>query len=75
MAGVALGRLWDTHPRMACVFHALSGSVIGVVALTLWLSRDWGTAALITVLFAIDAAAFVIFTVDAVRHGWSRRTW
>jgi hypothetical protein len=75
VAGVALGRLWDTHPKLACVLHVLTGSLIGVVALTFWLGRSWGTAAIITVLFVVDAAAFVLATVDAAQRGWTRSTW
>ena len=75
MAGIALGRLWDTHPKLACVLHFLTGSLIGLVTMGFWLERSWGTAAVLTIGFVVDAAAFVTFTVDAAQHSWTRRVW
>ena len=74
MAGAALGRLWDSNPKLAFVFHVITCSVIGLVALMFWLQTSWGAAALLTVLFVIDAAALVVFTVDAAQRGWSRNS-
>lgn len=74
MAGVALGRLWDTHPKLAFPLHLITCSMIGLVAVVLWLEGNRGTGVIIAVLFVIDAAALVVFTIDAAQNGWTRNT-
>jgi hypothetical protein len=74
MAGVALGRLWDSNPRLAFVFHVITCSLIGLAALMFWLQTSWGTAAILTILFLVDASALVVFTKDAAGRGWTRST-
>jgi hypothetical protein len=74
MAGVALGRLWDSNPRIAFVLHVITCSLIGLVALVFWLQTSWGTATILTILFLVDAAALVLCTMDAAGRDWTRNT-
>jgi len=73
MVGVGLGRLWDTHPRVAFVFHLILTVMLGGFALSFILSgNNWTAAVILTVGFLIMAAAPVFFTWLAIQDGWSR---
>ena len=44
MGGAALGRLWDTHPKMAFVLHLLMTVYFGALAVSLFGSGATGVA-------------------------------
>jgi hypothetical protein len=72
MVGAALGRLWDTHPKLAFPLHVLSCGLIGLGAAVLLVQRSsllMGTFA--AIIFLVDAASIIIFTIDAAQRGWS----
>ena len=75
MGGVALGRLWDTHPRLACVLQSVGVVVIGAIFISAVIRWDWPTIAIIGVLLLIDVFSLVAFTRDAIESGWSRHSW
>jgi hypothetical protein len=72
MGGVALSRLWDTHPKIAFPLHILTCAMIGLVALALWSEANRVTAVIIAVLFVIDLAFLVLATIGASQRGWTR---
>ncbi len=72
MGGVALSKLWDTHPKIALPLHLITCSIIGLVAAAFWLEGNRGTGVAIAVLFVIDVFALVLATVDANQNGWKR---
>lgn len=73
MVGVALGRLWDTHPRVAFVFHLALTLMLGGFALVFIMSgKDWGVAVILAIGFLVMAAILVLFTWLAIQDGWSR---
>jgi hypothetical protein len=71
MVGVALGRLWDTHPRFAFVCHLCLTLLLGGAAVVFLLSgRDWWAVLIPTVGFLVMAAILVIFTRLAIQDHW-----
>jgi hypothetical protein len=71
MIGVALGRLWDTHPRVAFVLHLGISVMLGGFALSFILSgNDWGAALILTIGFLVMAAILVLFTWLAIKDHW-----
>ncbi len=73
MVGVALGRLWDTHPRIAFLFHLLITVMLGGFALSFILSGNNTAAAVILgIAFLVMAAILVFFTWLAIQDHWSR---
>jgi hypothetical protein len=73
MAGIGLGRLWDTHPRVAFALHLGITVMLGGFALSFILSRsNWTAALILTIGFLLMAATLVLFTWLAIQDGWSR---
>ena len=73
---MALGRLWDTHPKLAFPLHVVTCGMIGFTAIYLWTQGSgWATVVILAVLFLIDVAAVVVCTVDAAQRGWTRDSW
>jgi hypothetical protein len=71
MIGVALGRLWDTHPRVAFVLHLGIAVMLGGFALSFILSgNDWGAAVILTIGFLVMTAILVVFTSLAIKDHW-----
>ena len=73
MAGVALGRLWDTNPKIAFVLHLLVCVAVGLVLLSLIVARlSLPTVVVVGILFLVEVIAFVPSTIDAAQRGWTR---
>jgi hypothetical protein len=71
MVGVALGRLWDTHPKVAFVCHLCLTLFLGGAAVVFLLSGRNGWAALILTFGSlVMAAILVFFTWLAIQDGW-----
>jgi hypothetical protein len=71
MVGVGLGRLWNTHPRVAFVFHLCLTLLLGGVAVWFVVSGTDGWAVLIvTAAFAVMALLLVFFTWLAIEDRW-----
>jgi hypothetical protein len=70
MGGVGLGRLWDTHPRVAFVLHLLLTVYFGVLAVGLFLSGNTGGGVVLTIGFAVMAGSLVLFTLLAAQNNW-----
>jgi hypothetical protein len=71
MVGVALGRLWDTHPRIAFVLHLGITVMLGSFALSFILSgTDWGVAVILSIGFLVMAAILVLLTWLAIKDHW-----
>jgi hypothetical protein len=70
MGGVALGRLWDTHPKVAFALHLLLTVYFGVLAVGLFLSGNTGGGVVLTIGFAVMAGSLVTFTWLAAQNNW-----
>jgi len=70
MGGVGLGRLWDTHPKVAFVLHLLLTVYFGVLAGGLFLSGNTGGGVVLTIGFAVMAGSLVTFTWLAAQNNW-----
>jgi hypothetical protein len=70
MIGVGLGRLWDTHPRIAFVLHLLLTLYLGVLATSLFVRGATGGGIALSVVFAIMAASIVLFAWLEAQNGW-----
>lgn len=70
MGGVGLGRLWDTHPKVAFVLHLLLTVYFGVLAVGLFLSGNTGGGVVLTIGFAVMAGSLVTFTWLADQNNW-----
>ena len=70
MGGVGLGRLWDTHPKVAFVLHLLLTVYCGVLAGGLFLSGNTGGGVVLTIGFAVMAESLVTFTSLAAQNNW-----
>jgi preprotein translocase subunit SecG len=71
MVGVALGRLWDTHPKLAFVCHLGLTLFLGGAAVVFLLSGgDWWAVVILTVAFLVMAAILVFFTRLAIQDQW-----
>ena len=70
MGGAALGRLWDTHPKMAFVLHLLLTVYFGVLAAGGFLSGNAGGGVVLSIGFAVMAGSLVAFTWLAARDNW-----
>jgi hypothetical protein len=72
MAGSALGRLWDTHPRVAFAFHLIITAMMGGFAVMFLRSgREWVVALITTAGFMAMAATLVFFIWLAIQDHWS----
>jgi len=70
MGGVGLGRLWDTHPKVAVVLHLLLTVYFGVLAVGLFLSGNTGGGVVLTIGFAVMAGSLVLFALPAAQNNW-----
>jgi len=70
MVGVALGRLWDTHPKVAVVLHLLVTVWLGALALWLFATGTTGIGVVLTIGFAVMAGSLVLFTWLAAQNKW-----
>jgi hypothetical protein len=70
MVGVGLGRLWDTHPKVALVLHLLVTVWLGAVAVWLFVTDASGIAVVMTIGFSGMAGTLVLFTWLAARNKW-----
>ena len=70
MGGVGLGRLWDTHPRVAFVLHLLTTVYFGVLAVGLFVTGNTGGGVVLTIGFALMAGSLVTFTWLAAQTDW-----
>jgi hypothetical protein len=71
MVGVGLGRLWDTHPKVAFVCHLGLTLFLGGVAVWFVVSGADGWAVLIvTAGFLVLALLLVFFTWLAIQDHW-----
>ena len=71
MVGVGLGRLWNTHPRVAFVCHLCLTLFLGGVAVWFVLSGTDGWAVLIvTAAFVVMALLLMFFTWLAIEDHW-----
>jgi hypothetical protein len=71
MVGVALGRLWDAHPKVAFVCHLGLTVILGGAAVVFLASdRDWWAVLILTVGFLVMAAVLVFFTWLAIQDHW-----
>jgi hypothetical protein len=70
MAGAALSRLWDTHPRLAFALHLLATLFFGGFALRFFVTRDLAGGLVLGVLSVVMAATLVLFTRLAMQNDW-----
>jgi hypothetical protein len=71
MVGVALGRLWDTHPKVAFICHLCLTLILGAAAVLFLLSgTGWWIVLILTVGFLVMAAVLVFFTWLAIQGHW-----
>jgi len=61
MVGVALGRLWDRHPKVAFVCHLCLTLFLGGAAVVFLQSGRNGWAALILTVGSVVMAAILVF--------------
>ena len=70
MGGVGLGRLWDTHPKVAFVLHLLVTVYLGALAVWLFVTGATGGGVVLTIGFAVMAGSMVLFTWLAAQDNW-----
>ena len=75
MGGVALGKLWDTHPRLAVFLHSAACVLLAVSTVQSLFAHDWSGGAIVGVGFVIVAASLVGFTREAIGRHWTRGEW
>src|SRR5205823_718870 len=68
--GVGLGRLWDTHPKVAFVLHLLVTIYLGALAVWLFAIRATGGGVVLTIGFAVMAGSLVLLTWLAAQNSW-----
>jgi hypothetical protein len=68
--GAALGRLWDTHPKLAFVLHLLLTVYLAALAVWLFVTGATGVGVVLTVGFAVMAGSLVLFTWLEAKNGW-----
>lgn len=70
---MGLGRLWDTHPRVAFVFHFAITVMLGGFALSfIWSGHNWMAALITGVGFLAMTATLVFFTWLAIQNHWQK---
>ncbi len=70
MVGVALGRLWDTHPKVAFVLHLLVTVYLGALAAWLLVTGVTAGGVALTIAFVVMAGSLVLFTRLAAQNNW-----
>ena len=70
MVGVGLGRLWDTHPKVAFVLHLLLTVYLGALAVWLFVTGATGGGVVLAIGFAVMAGSLVLFTWLAAQNNW-----
>ncbi len=70
MVGVGLGRLWDTHPKLAFVLHLLLTVYLASLAVWLFVTGASGTGVVLTIGFAVMAGSLVLLTWLEAQNGW-----
>ncbi len=70
MVGVALGRLWDTHPKVAFVLHLLVTVYLGALAAWLLVTGATAGGVALTIAFVVMAGSLVLFTRLAAQNNW-----
>ncbi len=70
MVGVALGRLWDTHPKVALVLHLLVTVYLGALAAWLLVTGATAGGVALTIAFVVMAGSLVLFTRLAAQNNW-----
>jgi len=70
MVGVALGRLWDTHPKVAFVLHLLVTVYLGALAAWLLATGATGLGVVLAIVFVVMAGSLVLFTWLAAQSNW-----
>src|SRR5713226_10252309 len=68
MGGVGLGRLWDTHPKVAFVLHLLVTVYLGALAAWLFVTGATGGGIVLTIAFAVMVGSLVLFTWFAAQN-------
>jgi hypothetical protein len=70
MVGVSLGRLWDTHPKVAFILHLLVTVWLGALAVWLFITGAMGIGIVLTIGFAVMAGTLVLLTWLAAHNNW-----
>src|SRR5713226_2547558 len=70
MGGVGLGRLWDTHPKVAFVLHLLVTVYFGVLAVGPFVTGNTGGGVVLTIGFPVMAGSLVLLTWLAAQNNW-----
>ncbi|HEX2681519.1 MAG TPA: hypothetical protein VHQ03_09530 [Candidatus Dormibacteraeota bacterium] len=70
MVGASLGRLWDTHPKLAFVLHLLLTLYLGALAVWLFVTGAKGTGVVVTIGFAVMAGSLALFTWFEAQNNW-----
>lgn len=70
MGGVGLGRLWDTHPKLALVLHLLLTVYVGALAVWLFVTGATGMGVVLTIGFAAVAGSLAFFTWFEAQNDW-----
>ena len=70
MVGASLGRLWDTHPKVAFVLHLLLTVYLGAFAVWLFVTGAIGIAVVVTIGFAVMAGSLAFFTWFEAQNNW-----
>jgi hypothetical protein len=72
--GVGLGRLWDTHPKLACGLHFLLTVYLGALAVWLFITGAAGMGVVVTEGFAAMAGSLAFFTWFEAQNNWQSDT-
>jgi hypothetical protein len=75
MGGAALGKMWDTHPRLAAFLHSAACVLLAVFTVQFFLAHDWAGMAIVGIGFVIMAITLVVFTREATGQHWTRGEW
>ncbi|HEV2218828.1 MAG TPA: hypothetical protein VGV88_14830 [Candidatus Dormibacteraeota bacterium] len=73
MGGSALGKLWDTHPRLAFALHLAACMLLaGLLIQALVKGYEWDIDLIVSAGLLAMSVTLVIFTREALQIGWSR---
>lgn len=70
MTGIALGRLWDTHPKVAFVIHLLLTIYIGMLDVWAFASGNTGGGVVLAIGDALMAGGLVFLTWYTAKNDW-----